>query len=457
MNMVRQIILYSRLMRHYFVLLLLPLLLVSDPSFADQHWKLATENPDYLHRSIKKVTDVIVDDIFSPPVASRIYAYISIAGYEAYTADNTAYISLAGQIPHLKPAPKPDADKVYSHSLASVHAVLTVGKHLVFSEEKIEAFHRKMIQEFKAAGVPEEVIQNSVAYGGKVADHVLAWSAEDNYKQTRSLDKHSYDDDEASWKPTPPSYMKAVEPHWNKIRPFLINSAQQFKPLPPTPFSAAKDSKFYKEALEVHAIGLNLTPEQEEMANFWDCNPFKMNINGHLMFATKKISPGGHWVNITRLACKQANADFAKTAEAYARLSITLADGFISCWDEKYRSNVIRPETYINQHIDENWVPLLQTPPFPEYTSGHSVVSAASARVLTKLFGDNFAYADSTEVEFGLPVRHFRSFQHAAEEAAISRFYGGIHYMPSIVNGLQEGEKLGQFITQRLRTRKEKL
>lgn len=143
-----------------------------------------------------------------------------------------------------------------------------------------------------------------------------------------------------------------------------------------------------------------------------------------------------------------------QSAEAYACVSVTLADAFISCWDEKYRSNVIRPETYINQYIDESWMPLLQTPPFPEYTSGHSVVSAASAQVLTKLFGENFSYADSTEVEFGLPVRHFKSFKHAAEEAAISRFYGGIHYMPAIRNGFQEGDKLGQFITQRLRMRK---
>ena len=170
------------------------------------------------------------------------------------------------------------------------------------------------------------------------------------------------------------------------------------------------------------------------------------------MFATKKISPGGHWMNITRLACKKANAGLVKSAEAYACLAITLADAFISCWDEKYRSKVIRPETYINQYISQSWVPLLQTPPFPEYTSGHSVISAASAIILTNLFGENFSYADSTEVEFKLPVRHFKSFRQAADEAAISRFYGGIHYMPSIVNGVEEGNRLGTFISQKLRT-----
>ena len=134
---------------------------------------------------------------------------------------------------------------------------------------------------------------------------------------------------------------------------------------------------------------------------------------------------------------------------------MTIADSFISCWDEKYRSNVVRPETYINQYIDKNWVPLLQTPPFPEYTSGHSVVSSASAEVLTKLFGSNFSFSDSTELEFGIPVRQFKSFVNAAEEASMSRFYGGIHYMPSIVNGMKEGKKIGEFYNQKLKTRPE--
>ncbi|HEU5146762.1 MAG TPA: vanadium-dependent haloperoxidase, partial [Chryseosolibacter sp.] len=134
---------------------------------------------------------------------------------------------------------------------------------------------------------------------------------------------------------------------------------------------------------------------------------------------------------------------------------IALMDGFISCWDEKYRSKLVRPETYINEHIDEDWVPLLQTPPFPEYTSGHSVISAASAVTLTKLFGDNFAFLDSTEVEFGLPARSFTSFMHASQEAAISRLYGGIHYRPAIDHGITEGIALGKFVIENVKTRRE--
>src|SRR5690606_35701326 len=130
-----------------------------------------------------------------------------------------------------------------------------------------------------------------------------------------------------------------------------------------------------------------------------------------------------------------------------------LYDGFLSCWDEKYRSVLIRPETYINLYMDENHLQLLQTPPFPEYTSGISVESASASSVLTHLFGDEVAFVDSTEVVFGLPVREFPSFRKAAEEAAISRFYGGIHYMPAIVNGMAQGDRVGQLIVDRIQTR----
>jgi hypothetical protein len=251
--------------------------------------------------------------------------------------------------------------------------------------------------------------------------------------------------------------MDAVEPHWNKIRAFVLDSAAQFKPARPTAFSIDPKSQFYKEAVEVRDVVKGLTEEQRAIASFWDCNPFVMNVKGHVMFATKKISPGGHWMNITNVVCKKEKASFVRSAEAYVLVSLSLIDGFISCWDEKYRTKVIRPETYINQYIDEDWAPLLQTPPFPEYTSGHSVISSASAVTLTKLFGDNYAFTDSTEVDFGMPARSFKSFIQASEEAAISRLYGGIHYRPAVDQGVIEGRALGNFILQKIKTRKEEI
>lgn len=424
-------------------------------SVPNEDYKANVMDADFLHRSVKQVTDVIVHDIFSPPVSSRIYVYMCIAGYEAAIHENPKYISLAGQVKGLEAVPEPEAAKEYCYPLASVQAILTVGKALVFSEDRMEVFYHKIMQDFKDAGVPEAVFERSVDYGNAVAKHILAWSGGDNYKQSRSFPKYSIEDDPGTWKPTPPAYMDAIEPHWDKIRTFGIDSCAQFKPAPPTAFSVDPNSAFYKEAYEVYSVGKNLNKERHEIASFWDCNPFVMNVKGHVMFATKKISPGGHWMNITHVACKKVNAGFVQSVEAYALVSVALMDGFISCWDEKYRSKLIRPETYINEYIDEDWVPLLQTPPFPEYTSGHSVVSSASAVTLTRLFGDNFAFLDSTEVEFGLTARSFGSFKEASEEAAISRMYGGIHYRPAIENGFIEGTAIANYIMDNIKTRKE--
>ena len=416
-------------------------------------YKSNVQDSEFVHRSIKKITDIIVHDIFSPPVASRIYAYVSIAGYEALIPGDKSFQSLAGQLKGLGVVPQPVEGEEYCLELASVQAILKVGRALIFSEDKLDVYYNKIMEDFRKAGVPDEVFDRSIAYGDEVADHILAWSSKDNYKQSRSFPKYTIVNNPATWKPTPPAYMDAVEPHWNKIRTFVIDSAQQFKPLPPTPFSADKKSLFYKEAMEVYETGVNLTEEQRIIASFWDCNPFAMNVKGHVMFASKKISPGGHWINITAVASRIKKSTTIESLEAYVHVSLSLADAFISCWDEKYRSVLIRPESYINQYVDENWVPLLQTPPFPEYTSGHSVISAAASLALTDIYGDNFAFTDSTEVEFGMAPRSFTSFKQASDEAAISRFYGGIHYMPACIEGVKEGIAVRELIRSRIRTR----
>ncbi|MCS6975013.1 MAG: vanadium-dependent haloperoxidase [Cyclobacteriaceae bacterium] len=414
-----------------------------------------TSNPQHLHRMMKAITDRMVHDIFSPPVASRVYAYASIAAYEALVPFSETYNSLSGQIKHLTPVPEPEKGVEYSPELVSLQALYKVGRQLIFSEQQLDSVYQDIINTFKISGMPGSVFNRSLDYGNKVGEHILKWASGDNYHQTRSFPKYTIRDDPATWRPTPPAYFDAVEPHWTKIRPFVMDSSTQFAPPPPTPFSTDKNSQFYKEAFQVYQTGKNLTKEQREIASFWDCNPFAMQVHGHVMFGVKKISPGGHWINITREACEKANADFIRSAEAYACVAIALADGFISCWDEKYRSVLVRPETYINRYIDENWVPLLQTPPFPEYTSGHSVISAAAAVTLTKLFGDNFAFVDSTEAEFGLPPRSFTSFLQAASEAGISRLYGGIHYLPAIENGQKQGRSVGELVISRIRTRRE--
>ncbi len=415
--------------------------------------KTLSENPDYLHQSLKKLTDIIVHDIFSPPVASRIYAYPSIAAYEVIRQEHPDYKSFAGQLNELSPIPKPDKDKTYCFPLAGVHAFLIVGQALIFSEQEMADFKKELHDQYKKDGVPKQVFNNSIQYGEQVAKHILAWANTDGYKETRTYPKFEIMDELARWTPTPPAYMQGIEPHWKKIRPFVLDSAEQFVPPPPTAFDLKKGSPFYKELLEVYDVGVNLTEEQKAIASFWDCNPYVQHQTGHVMFATKKITPGGHWMGIAGIAVESKDADIMESAATYACTAIALADAFISCWDEKYRSNLIRPETVINEHIDEDWTPLLQTPPFPEYTSGHSVISTAAAIMLTHLHGENFAYEDYVEVEYGLPKRAYSSFKKASEEAAISRLYGGIHYMPAIEYGVEQGKQVGEFVVGQIELR----
>ena len=408
-------------------------------------------DPDLFHRSMQKLTDIIVYDIFSPPVASRIYVYPSVAAYEVLINDYPNYESLSGKINGLNSIPKPDFNKEYSFPIASIYAFISVGKDLIFSENKINSFQEELLNEFQQNGVPKDVLNRSKEYGLEVANHIKKWYDEDNYKETRSFPKYTIQRDiKESWKPTPPDYMEGIEPHWNKIRTLVVDSSNQFMIEPPPEFSLEKNSKFYKDLLEVYEIGNNLTEEQKNMASFWDCNPYVSHHKGHAMFATKKITPGGHWIGITKIVSKKADLNLMETIYTYTMVSIGLFDAFIICWDEKWRSILIRPETVINKYLDDDWIPFLQTPPFPEYTSGHSVISRSAAHILTHILGDNFEFLDTTEEAYGLPSRKFRSFFHASEEAAISRIYGGIHYMPAITYGVEQGEKVGDYVVQNL-------
>jgi len=177
-------------------------------------------------------------------------------------------------------------------------------------------------------------------------------------------------------------------------------------------------------------------------------------VAGHVMFITKKFSPPGHWMNIVGIASTKAKASFRKTVAAYTLTSICMFDAFIQCWDEKFRSNMIRPETVINKYIDPEWRPLLQSPPFPEYTCGHSTVSSAAAEALTKIYGDNFNYTDTSELEFGIANRNFTSFRQAALENNWARFYGGIHFHPSCIVSNDFGKKVGEFIINKIQVEK---
>ena len=398
---------------------------------------------------MQHVTAVMVYDIFSPPQASRVYAYASIAAYETLRQGHPEYATLAGRAQELTPVPAPPAGIELSLPLASVHAFMNVGRALIFSRPRMDSLSSSIEAPYRARLAPE-VFTRSMAYGDRVAAHILAWAGTDQYLRTRGAPKFSVRKEPGRWIPTPPAYLDAIEPHWGELRPFLIDSASEFRPAHPPPFDTARSSPFFRQVQEVYDISKRLTDPQRDIAAFWDCNPYKLNVTGHSMYALKKISPGGHWMLIAGLAARKARADMMQSAEAYARTAMALDDAFIVGWKEKYRSNLVRPETVINEYLDEGWQPFLQTPPFPEYLSGHSMVSNAAASVLTDEFGPAFSFDDSSEVAYGLPVRHFESFDAAAAEATISRLYGGIHYRMAVEEGAVVGHKVGEMEVARL-------
>jgi PAP2 superfamily len=437
-----------KLIHKNLLILVLPLLMVG----CKKSEPIVITSTDY-QNEVDKVTEIMIHDIFSPPVASRIFAYPNIAAYEIIVQQDSTYQSLAGQIKHLSPIPK-NEDPLVNYQLAALIAHMDVSKSVIFSEDRMESYRDSLYTVWEKQNETE--FKASKDYGLIVAEYIKTWMDTDHYKETRTMPKFTViTEDPSRWQPTPPSYMDGIEPHWNKIRPFVLDSASQFKPTPPPTFSLEKESPFYKELAEVYNISEKITAigdasEEVQIAQFWDCNPYVSVTRGHLMFATKKITPGAHWIGIAEIATRDSKSNFNETVFAYTKTSIGIFDAFISCWDEKYRSNLIRPETLINQHIDENWKPILQTPPFPEYSSGHSVVSGASATVLTSIFGDNFKFLDDTELPYGLPIRTFSSFNSAAQEAAISRMYGGIHYRAAVENGLQQGINVGNLVNERL-------
>ena len=408
-----------------------------------------------LHDAMHQLTSVIVYDIFSPPQSSRVYSYASIAAYETLRHGYPEYQTLAGQVNGLTAVPEPGVTDSVNLSLAGVHAFMTVGRALTFSRARMDSLRVAMDERFKGRDIPEPVLKRSIAYGEKVAEHILAWASKDHFPQTRGYPKFTVTSAPGTWVPTPPAYMDAIEPNWARLRPFVLDSANQFKPKPPPAFDTAQNSVFFRQTKEVYDVVNKATAREREIAAFWDCNPYVMNVRGHAMYATKKITPGGHWMGIVAVASRKSGADIMKSAEAYARTAMAVADGFISSWDEKYRSIYIRPETAINAFLDEAWQPLLQTPPFPEYTSGHSVISNAAAVVLTDQFGDGFAFTDSTEMEYGLPIRSFTSFNQAAAEAAMSRLYAGIHFRAAVEEGSIQGRKVGENVVRKVATRRD--
>lgn len=411
-----------------------------------------TEN---LLRCEENLTKTIVPDILSPPFASRVYVYPAIAAYEVLVHAFPEYRSLVGQLNGLLALPVPDTTLVYHYELAAITAYNRVAKKLVWTEKSITDWDSIYRLSLKKEDMPEEVMIRSIDFGNILGDSILAWASRDHFKQTRSLTRYSLSDTVGAWKTTPPDYAAAVEPYWGTHRTFALQSSDQFAPSMDIPrFSTNPKSEFMKAAREVYDISKSLDSSQRHIASFWDCNPSVSTHEGHLTVFNQKMTPGGHWFAIINTLSRNKKLNIMQSAEAMALTGIGLADGFICCWKWKYSCNTIRPVSVINQYIDNSWNPFLQTPPFPEYPSGHSAISGSASVILTHLLGDQIAFTDSSELEYGLPVRSFNSVREAADEVSISRVYGGIHYRFAVDNGLELGREIGRYISEHIKTRK---
>lgn len=405
--------------------------------------RIALDRTAILYNNQDMLTQVIIYDVFSPPVASRIYSYASLAAFEAVKHQQKGEASLTANMKGFPEMPKPSSDSSYDFSLAASQAFFSTVHKLVFSLDSLKDYEEKVMDQFKSAISDDAVFERSIRFGNAVSAAILQRAATDHYKETRGMAKHLGNNQPGQWQPTSPDYMDATEPHWMKIMPLMLDSAKLFLPPPPPKYNADSNSSFMTMVKEVFDIRNHLTKEQQDIAYFWDDNPFVLTHAGHLTIGNKKQTPGGHWMGITTIACRSSKANEVTTAKAYALVGSALLDGFINCWATKYHYNYVRPVTVINDRLDKYWQPYLQTPPFPEYTSGHSTISASVATVLTKLFGDHFAFHDDADKKYIGVEKDFPSFMAAAEEASVSRLYGGIHYRMSLDTGVAYGKKVG--------------
>lgn len=379
---------------------------------------------------------------FSPPIASRAFGYTGVALYEAVVAGMPDYQSLVGQLNELDEMPQPETDLDYHWPTVANSTLATITRQLfpTASEDNqaaidtlYDAFAQMYINDLDA-----DVFNRSVSYGQDVANAVFAWSMDDGGHEgylTNFPADYLPPEGDGLWVPTPRlngDLQPAMQPYWGNNRTFLPSSVEGCVPSTPPAYSEDPASKFYTEALEVYQTSQSLTQEQTNIALFWGDD------------SGKTATPPGHSIAVLTQLLVGEGATLALSGEAYAKMGIAVADAFIGCWHAKYQYNLLRPVTYIQQLVDEEWMPLINTPPFPEYPSGHSVQSSAAALVMAGIFGEDYTFTDHTHDDLGLAARSFSSFSEMANEAAMSRLYGGIHYRAAIELGLEQGRCIGE-------------
>lgn len=376
---------------------------------------------------------------YTPPVASRSLGYISCALYAAAHGGMPGFRSLdqvLGSLPALRKARNP------LHYGVAANAALAEATAMFFPTtndalwEAIDQLKAQYDRRYRSeAG---STFTDSERHGRIIAQQIYAHSTSDGADAAYDNNfPRSYVPPAGFglWEPTDAS--GSLQPYWGNNRALAMARNDMFDPgLHQPAFSNQVGSPFYNLANQVRLAVNDASPEQIAIAKFWSDDP-KISV-----------TPPGHSFSIATQVLRAQGRSLQKSIEVYVKLGISQADAFISCWESKYRHNVIRPITYIRRYFpgEQNWSPLIPTPPFPEYTSGHSVQSGAMAEVLGELLGRNYAFVDRTHEERGLGSRDFASFEDAAQEAAISRLYGGVHYTPAIELGVAQGRKVGKMV-----------
>ena len=379
---------------------------------------------------------------FSPPVASRAFGYAGVVLYETIVPGMSRYQSLAAQLTQMPAMTEPETGKEYNWAVAANAAMGYTARNFYAT---MPADQLKAVQTLEDATLvrvqgtsSQEVVDRSKDWGIFIAKSIFEWSKTDgghegyakNFPPTYTPPVGS-----GKWASTAPAFQKAMQPFWGSNRTFIPQCAANTQPEAPTAYAELPTSPFNVAALEVFTTVNNASAEQKIIAKYWSDDP---GVGG---------TPPGHSVSIATQILKTENWNLAKAAETYAKVGIAVSDAFVSCWRCKYEHNYLRPITYIRAKFDANWLSPLATPPFPEYTSGHSVQGSATAKVLSDLFGYNYSFIDKTHESRsdidGRP-RQYKSFNDMAAEAAISRLYGGIHYREGIEKGVAQGLKVGE-------------
>jgi hypothetical protein len=370
---------------------------------------------------------------FTPPVQARAYAYMGLALYEALVRGMPRHRSIADQLNGI--GALPDQEGIPYHwplvanaVLAEVMRGLWGGTTNRAAENTADINALESALAGQQAGVPSGLAAKSVEFGREVGAAVFATSMDDGGHEGYKTNFPAYTPPQGPglWVPTAVGQL-ALQPYWaSTVQTFALSSGAQCDPGGPPAYSENPASEFYAEAHSVYQAVNNLTPAQLTIAQFWSDGP-------------GTISGPGHSLAIANQVLTQEGANLEVAAETYARVGISVADAVTAVWWAKYRYNLLRPVTYIKAHIDANWVTVLPTPPFPEYTSAHSSQSAAAAAALEYVFGTNVAFVDHAHDADGFAPRSFARIFAAAEEAGISRIYAGIHFSSGNLDGQAQG------------------